>query len=75
MPDSASFASNATGMPLVTNQPLAGDIGLITVVVGGMPSIFSVMLLPALSSTLPATSVLQKEMVCSPFWPKEKAPV
>src|SRR6266545_537454 len=39
MPDSSSFASNATGMPLVTNQPLAGEIGLITVVVGEMASI------------------------------------
>ena len=59
MPDSASSAANATGMPLVTNQPLAGEIGLIAVVVGGLPSIFSVRLLPVLSSMLPATSVVQ----------------
>ena len=32
---------------------------VITVVAGGLPSIFSVMLLPVLSSVLPATSVLQ----------------
>ena len=61
------MASNATGMPLVTNQPEAGEIGLMTVVVGGLPSIFSVMLLPVASSTLPAVSTLQYAMVCVPL--------
>ena len=67
-------ASNATGMPLVTNQPLAGEIGLITVVTGGASSILRVMLLAVVSSLLPATSVLQKSIVCVPFWLNEKAP-
>src|SRR6266511_1476789 len=42
-------------MPLVTNQPLAGEIGLITVVAGALPSI----LIPAtvLVAVLPALSV------------------
>ena len=74
MPEPASVASNATGMPLVTNQPLSGEIGLITVVVGAVLSIFSVSGAPAVS-TLPAPSLLQKAIVCVPSVPKEKAPL
>ena len=73
-PDSASLAANATGMPLVTNQPLSGEIGLITVVFGAVLSTFRVSGAPAVSA-LPALSVLQKAIVCVPSVPKEKAPL
>ena len=43
---------------------------------GGMPSICRVMACPGVeaSSTLPALSTLQNEMVCSPFSPWENGP-
>ena len=72
-PEPASAASKATGMPLVTNQPLSGEIGLMTVVVGAVLSILRVS--GALDfSTLPARSVLQNAMVWVPSVPKAKAP-
>ncbi len=55
-------------MPLVTNQPLSGEIGLITVVVGAVLSIFRVIGAPAVSM-LPALSVLQNPISCVPSVP------
>jgi hypothetical protein len=50
---------NATGMPLVTDQPLSGVIGLMTSVLGGCLSIFRSDRCAAVSIVCLAPSLLQ----------------
>ena len=69
----ASFAAKAKGMPLETNQPLAGEIGLRTVVAGAVLSTLKLSGAPTVS-VLPAPSLLQNSTVCSPAVATEKAP-
>ena len=66
---------------LERDRDAAGDVpaavrrvGSITVVVGAVLSILSVIGAPAVS-TLPAPSLLQKAISCVPSVPKEKAPL
>ena len=75
MPDSASEHSKLTVTgPLLQPKPLAAGVRCPSML-GAMPSILIVIEWPgaARSSTLPARSRLQKEMVCSPFAPKSNA--
>ena len=73
MPEPASEQVQAT-VTSPAYQPLAlGLVVTLPVSVGGVLSSFSVMLLPVLSSTFPAWSVLQKVTVCVPLVPMETA--
>ena len=69
-----SVAVKANGTPLVTNQPLSGEIGLVTVVVGAVPSILSTSGAAAVSA-LPAPSVLWNVTEWVPSPATEKGPV